>query len=218
MLMNGNPPPPSSLGLLFKGASLTGVLYSLRGYLTKYDCSSADLNPIGAISKQDLKSFIQCTSTSFPLPILTSFLTATPTAELEPITQTYTQSDEADMGLSYTELSIFGRLRKVHKLGPWSTFTHLCHVWSDHLTPRQVYEKTRRFWYYYAVNRHKMTVITPAYHAEQYSPDDNRFDLRPFLYPVHFGWAWKKVEAWLGRWEEGERLVDGEVDGEPKGS
>lgn len=24
----------------------------LRGYLTKYDCSSADVNPIGAISKQ----------------------------------------------------------------------------------------------------------------------------------------------------------------------
>jgi NAD+ synthase (glutamine-hydrolysing) len=24
----------------------------LRGYMTKYDCSSADLNPIGAISKQ----------------------------------------------------------------------------------------------------------------------------------------------------------------------
>ena len=27
-----------------------------------------------------------------------------------------------------------------------------------------------------------MTTITPAYHAEAYSPDDNRFDLRPFLY------------------------------------
>ncbi len=24
---------------------------SLRGYLTKYDCSSADINPIGGISK-----------------------------------------------------------------------------------------------------------------------------------------------------------------------
>ena len=24
---------------------------SLRGYFTKYDCSSADLNPIGSISK-----------------------------------------------------------------------------------------------------------------------------------------------------------------------
>jgi hypothetical protein len=26
-----------------------------------------------------------------------------------------------------------------------------------------------------------MTVLTPSYHAEQYSPDDNRHDLRQFL-------------------------------------
>ena len=25
-----------------------------------------------------------------------------------------------------------------------------------------------------------------VYHAENYSPDDNRFDLRPFLYPSAF--------------------------------
>ena len=30
----------------------------LRGYLTKYDCSSADINPIGGISKTDLKGFL----------------------------------------------------------------------------------------------------------------------------------------------------------------
>lgn len=28
---------------------------ALRGYLTKYDCSSADVNPIGGISKADLR-------------------------------------------------------------------------------------------------------------------------------------------------------------------
>ena len=27
---------------------------------------------------------------------------------------------------------------------------------------------------------------TPSYHAEAYSPDDNRFDLRPFLYPTRW--------------------------------
>jgi NAD+ synthase (glutamine-hydrolysing) len=32
---------------------------SLRGYMTKYDCSSADLNPIGGISKTDLRSFLR---------------------------------------------------------------------------------------------------------------------------------------------------------------
>jgi len=31
----------------------------LRGYLTKYDCSSADINPIGGINKIDLKAFLR---------------------------------------------------------------------------------------------------------------------------------------------------------------
>ncbi|GLT49657.1 hypothetical protein SLA2020_232010 [Shorea laevis] len=35
----------------------------LRGYLTKYDCSSTDINPIGSISKQDL---YRCFSDGLP--------------------------------------------------------------------------------------------------------------------------------------------------------
>lgn len=67
---------------------------SLRGYLTKYDCSSADVNPIGAISKTDLKRFIAYAETAFNLPILKDYLNAVPTAELEPITDSYVQADE----------------------------------------------------------------------------------------------------------------------------
>ena len=33
-------------------------------------CSSADVNPIGGISKTDLKRFIKYAQTSFDLPIL----------------------------------------------------------------------------------------------------------------------------------------------------
>ena len=43
-------------GLLVLGSA--NVDESLRGYLTKYDCSSADVNPIGGISKTDLKRFL----------------------------------------------------------------------------------------------------------------------------------------------------------------
>jgi NAD+ synthase (glutamine-hydrolysing) len=149
-----------------------------------------------------LKGFIAYAETAFHLPILHDFLTATPTAELEPITKTYVQSDEADMGMTYDELSVFGRLRKVDKLGMWGMWEKLCHEWADTMSPREVYEKTRRFFYYYAINRHKMTVITPSYHAEAYSPDDNRFDLRPFLYPS-FNWAYTKIERALGIIEDG---------------
>ena len=46
-----------------------------------------------------------------------------------------------------------------------------------------------------AINRHKMTVITPAVHAETYSPDDNRFDHRPFLYNAKWGWQFRAIDA-----------------------
>ena len=85
------------------------------------------------------------------------------------------------MGMTYAELSHFGRLRKIGLCGPVSMFHKLVHEW-DHLTPAQVAEKVKRFFFYYSINRHKMTVLTPAYHAEAYSPEDNRFDLRQFLY------------------------------------
>jgi len=179
-------------GLLVLGSA--NVDESLRGYLTKYDCSSADINPIGGISKTDLKRFITYARDAFDLPILSSFLDAVPTAELEPITKTYVQADEADMGVTYDELSVFGRLRKVDKCGPYSTFTKLVHEWGSFLSPLEIAEKVKHFFFEYARNRHKMTTLTPAYHAESYSPDDNRFDMRPFLYPSRFPWQFKKID------------------------
>lgn len=74
------------------------------------------------------------------------------------------------------------------------------HLWNDRFSPRQIYEKVRHFNHYYGINRHKMTTMTPAYHAEQYSPDDNRYDLRPFLYPT-LTWAYGKIESALQRLE-----------------
>jgi NAD+ synthase (glutamine-hydrolysing) len=154
---------------------------ALRGYMTKYDCSSADINPIGGISKVDLKRFLLWAADNIGYKELTNVVEAPPTAELEPITENYTQLDEVDMGMSYQELSVFGRLRKLYRCGPVSMYERLRHTW-NHLSPLVVAEKVKRFFYYYSVNRHKMTVLTPSYHAESYSPDDNRFDLRQFLY------------------------------------
>ena len=112
-----------------------------------------------------------------------------PTAELEPITETYVQADEvrvprlsdtdfdltltltwlvrvkADMGMTYDELSVLGRLRKVEKCGPYSTFTKMVHEWGARLSPWQIAEKVKLFYFEYARNRHKMTTLTPSYHA-----------------------------------------------------
>lgn len=191
---------PSGGGLLVLGSA--NVDECLRGYLTKYDCSSADINPIGGISKTDLKRFIAYAQKEFDMPILGEFLTATPTAELEPITNTYVQSDEADMGFTYEELSVFGRLRKVDKCGPYSMFLKLYHEWTPRLSPSEIADKVKRFFYYYAINRHKQTILTPSYHAEQYSPDDNRYDLRPFLILPTFPWATKKIDKIVQDYEK----------------
>lgn len=93
------------------------------------------------------------------MPCLGEFLDAVPTAELEPVTETYVQSDEVDMGMTYDELTVFGRLRKVHKLGPFGMFQRLVHDWGaerprvpgDNLpvyAPAQVAEKVKRFFHY----------------------------------------------------------------------
>jgi NAD+ synthase (glutamine-hydrolysing) len=100
----------------------------LRGYMTKYDCSSADLNPIGAISKGDLKRMLLWASEKYEWPVLAEIANAPPTAELRPLAESnsnnpeaeHTQLDEEEMGMSYEELGHFGKLRKLARCGPVS--------------------------------------------------------------------------------------------------
>jgi NAD+ synthase (glutamine-hydrolysing) len=187
----------------------------LRGYMTKYDCSSADLNPIGAISKIDLRRMLLFYSQYYP--VLKEIAGAPPTAELRPnaegegaehsqlgkccdkiiyllvcpitfrdyrsirINFFLLSLDEDEMGMTYDELGDFGRLRKLSRCGPVTMYRKLVLIWQN-LAPAVVAEKVKHFFYYYSINRHKMCTITPSYHAEAYNPDDNRFDLRQFLY------------------------------------
>ncbi|KAF5654880.1 NAD+ synthase (glutamine-hydrolyzing) [Fusarium heterosporum] len=197
---------PGGGSLLVLGSS--NVDECLRGYLTKYDCSSADLAPISALSKRDLKSFIWWAAKNFDMPILEEFIHATPTAELEPITENYVQSDEIDMGMTYDELSRFGRLRKESKLGPYGMFLRLVEEWGGEgkLSPREVATKVKRFYHFHYINRHKQAVATPGVHVEDYSPDDHRFDLRPLVYPPAFqGWSFQKIDK---RVEAIEKALD----------
>ncbi|XP_075214444.1 NAD synthetase [Lycorma delicatula] len=183
-------------GLLVLGSA--NVDEALRGYMTKYDCSSADVNPIGGISKTDLKSFLVYATKRFDLPVLSEIIKAPPTAELEPLSSgKIVQTDEQDMGMTYHELSTFGRLRKQSYCGPFSMFCKLVDTWSDKCTPEEVAEKVKHFFRCYAIHRHKMTVLTPSCHAESYSPDDNRFDHRPFLYNVTWKWQFRAIDEQL---------------------
>lgn len=55
---------------------------ALRGYMTKYDCSSADINPIGGMSKGDLKRMLLHVAEMHQLPALKEIATAVPTVSL----------------------------------------------------------------------------------------------------------------------------------------
>nr|XP_057933417.1 glutamine-dependent NAD(+) synthetase isoform X2 [Doryrhamphus excisus] len=185
-------------GLLVLGSA--NVDESLTGYFTKYDCSSADINPIGGISKNDLKTFLLYCVDHFQLTALKSIMAAPPTAELEPLADgQVAQTDEADMGITYSQLSVIGRLRKISKCGPFSMFCKLIHMWKDVLSPTEVAQKVKHFFRMYSVNRHKMTSVTPSYHAESYSPDDNRFDLRPFLYNTRWDRQFLSIDSQVSK-------------------
>jgi NAD+ synthase (glutamine-hydrolysing) len=62
-----------------------------------------------------------------------------PSAELIPIGEdNAVQSDEVEMGMTYDELSVYGRLRKVEKCGPYSMFGKLVQEWGTRLSPVEV--------------------------------------------------------------------------------
>ncbi|XP_046431572.1 glutamine-dependent NAD(+) synthetase isoform X2 [Neodiprion pinetum] len=184
-------------GLLVLGSG--NVDEALRGYFTKYDCSSADVNPIGGVTKTDLKKFLIYFRKKHNMHTLDAILDAPPTAELEPLQHgQLAQLDEIDMGMTYKELGAFGKLRKQNCAGPFSMFCKLLHMWED-CTPKEIADKVKHFYRCYAINRHKMTVLTPSCHAETYSPDDNRFDHRPFLYNHTWKWQFKAIDDQLRR-------------------
>lgn len=185
----------------------------LRGYYTKYDNSSADINPIGGISKTDLRRFIGWARSAFELPVLTGFLDATPSAELIPFTSDSdagVQSDEAEMGFTYDELSWFGRMRKSLHKGAYGQWLELVRA-RPTAPPRELYQKVERFNHFFGINRHKMSTVTPAVHCCDYSPEDNRFDLRPMLYP-RLTWSYRKIERHVEQLEKAQNGDAGGVD------
>lgn len=56
----------------------------LRGYLTKYDCSSADINPLGSLTKNDLKKLLRHTAKIYNIDVINEIMEAGASAELRP--------------------------------------------------------------------------------------------------------------------------------------
>jgi len=166
---------------------------SLRGYVTKYDCSSADINPIGGFSKLDLRKFLYWCNEARGIKSVLEIIEAPPTAELRPTNEGRMQKDEEEMGMTYEELSIFGKYRKINMFGPVAMFKKLVQVWRN-VSVDDIAAKVKKFFRYYSINRHKMTVMTPSIHGERYGCEDNRFDLRPFLYNNSWNYQFERID------------------------
>jgi NAD+ synthase (glutamine-hydrolysing) len=99
------------------------------------------------------------------------------------------------MGMTLHELSTIAKLRKGMRLGPVGMFTRLLDDWRGEKTSGQIASVVKKFHRFYGINRHKMTTMTPAYHAGKLDPDNNRFDMRPMLYPQFEGsWSCKQID------------------------
>lgn len=176
----------------------------ITGYLTKYDCSSADLNPIGSLSKIALKKFLLYCHQEEGIRSLEGVLKIEPSAELRPQEEgKKAQTDEEDIGITYEELSLLGQLRKDYKCGPYSMFRRLQSIWKEKSTDF-ILNKVKIFFRRYSINRHKMTTITPSLHCESYSLDDNRYDLRQFLYNSYWTFQFNNIDKFLS---ESENII-----------
>lgn len=59
---------------------------------------------------------------------------------------------QEDMGMTYDELSLYGRLRKQNCCGPYSMFCKLVHVWKDQFSPEEVSIERVRGMLFYKIN------------------------------------------------------------------
>ena len=172
----------------------------LIGYYTKYDASAGDLNPIGTMPKRFINKALEYYSLLWNSKEYADILIATPTAELSVMKEgARPQTDEDEIGLTYDQIYYFGKLR-AQGYGMIKMFNHIIQnldkkevkeliipsdkKFGNNINKIKDYikEKLGTFFHRYRMNRHKTVILTPSVHLLP-SPDDNRFDLRPFLYP-----------------------------------
>jgi NAD+ synthase (glutamine-hydrolysing) len=167
--------------LLNLGSSNSDEVYI--GYYTKYDASSADLNPIGSLPKIYVQRILIVFGNS--LDKLYGIINQEPTAELIPGLIGGNQTDEDDIGLKYMEMSELSRLMS-SGYGPLDSFMKITTEPNETFnigTNASKLEKLINFHNRYRINRHKVVILPPSVHLLAFSPDDNRYNMRPFLYP-----------------------------------
>jgi NAD+ synthase (glutamine-hydrolysing) len=135
---------------------------ALRGFYTKYDAASADINPIGSLSKTHLRQYLEWCITKWnnkftykkaetevnvindeadqnvkaetEVNVIKDVLETVASPELTEAKkgeneEVIIQDDEIEIGMTYEQLFILGKLRKEELLGPIAMFKRLCDMW-----------------------------------------------------------------------------------------
>lgn len=55
-------------------------------------------------------------------------------------------------------------------------------------------DKIKKFFTYYGINRHKCTILPPAFHYDPEGCDDNRYDMRPFIYATDWSYQFEIID------------------------
>jgi NAD+ synthase (glutamine-hydrolysing) len=185
-----------------------------RGYFSKYDNSSGDINLIGDLCKQDVYNMLRffLSEGAFyysskanrqidkqKFLFFNEIISTQPTAELRPAQENEPQEqvDEQDMGLSYKDLDYLLKLRKQKKMG----FKSMALAFIEHnlgrKSEKECIELVTKFYRYYCQNRHKVATLPPGVHLSDFSAENDRFDRRPLFYASNFDFEKKMLQKEL---------------------
>lgn len=137
------------------------------GYVTKYDCSSGDINPIGTLNKVQILELLRWFYEELGWPVIKDIIDAKPSAELIPIVDGKEQDDEEDLGLTYLEMQLMSKFRSESLCGPFSMFDMLGELMPN-MDVQKLDEKIKIFFNNYSKNRHKTVVATPTVHLSKF--------------------------------------------------
>ena len=105
------------------------------------------------------------------------------------------------MGITYDELFVIAKLRKIENCGPLSMFRRLIDEWS-HMDPKEIAKKVKNFFTRYSINRHKQTTMTPSLSLDTYGAEDNRLDMRQIFYETNWTVPFGEIDLLIEKIEQ----------------
>lgn len=151
----------------------------VRGYFTKYDNSSGDINLLGSLPKTQILALLRHLAQKWPdWTVLQDIASQPPTAELIPPEKSEgAQTDEGDMGFTYEQIDFLFHKVRIENL--WGDNLVAAHA--ERFPGQNASEVVGKFLHHFQRNRHKTLTLPPSVHLTRLDLD-GQFDVRPSVY------------------------------------